>query len=873
LRNEYNEIGQLVDKKLHSSDNGASFKQSVDYRYNIRGWLTSMNDASLANNGTTNDDTGDLFGMNLGYNNDLGIGNTALFNGNISGITWSNSLGLSTTKQNAYVYTYDAMNRIQSSSFKEKAVSWTSPTNAALAETGYQYDLNGNITALQRNDRRASGWMDNLVYNYTGSGNQLKNVKDNGDAAAGFIDGNPSTTVDDYAYDANGNMVTDKNKSLTATNAIQYNHLNLPTIVTKGTGEFVKYTYDAGGRKLKQEVFNASSVVTKTTDYIGEYIYENNVLQFVNHEEGRIVTTGASPEYQYHLKDHLGNVRLTFTSKVDVVAETATLEDANAATEQSQFLRYANAKRVKATILDKTNGSSIGYAERLNGTTNEKYGLAKSISVMPGDVVNIEVYAKYIDTNSANWTGALTTLMSQITANTAGVVYDGGSYSSSTSSFNASYPGLLGTKTDNGAPKAYLNWLIFDRNYVSLTGGFKQITTAGKEAGTDVAHELVNSPAINITTAGYLYIWLSNENSTPVEVYFDDLKVTQAKSPVVATNDYYAFGMQSVSNSRENSIEQKYLYNNKELQDELNIGWLDYGARMYMSDIGRWGVHDEYSEIYFDHSPFNYVKNNPISAFDPNGKWVVEIVSTADKSGNISYSLSFTAEKGDDLNTLSSQLGVSKDEIVKAHPDLKDKDFKSGIKISLNNLGVVEEINNTMNNVASKQNDWNCANFAGNPNCSELPDQWTGDIENTQIFASQLKSQYKSVNEKQTAIGSVIHYRLQDFAKTRSYLLSRRIDELKSQGLSSAEIQAKLADPRTQEEILNLTNSVMANERHFSVVVLKDKSGCVQNIIQKAGQNPFTFIVNHVNEVSNVLPYAPTAIEGTKTPFYNKTKN
>jgi RHS repeat-associated protein len=511
------------------------------------------------------------------------------------------------------------MNRIQSSTFKEKAATWTSPTNAALAETGYQYDLNGNITALQRNDRRASGWMDNLVYNYTGSGNRLRSVKDNGDANAGFIDGNPSTTVDDYAYDANGNMVTDKNKSLTAANAIQYNHLNLPSKVTKSTGEYIQYTYDATGRKLKQEVFNASNVITKTTDYLGEYIYENNVLQFVNHEEGRIVTTGASPEYQYHLKDHLGNARLTFTSKVEVVSETSTLEDASLTTEQSQFLRYANAKRVNATILDKTNGASIGYAERLNGSTNEKYGLAKSISVMPGDVVNIEVYAKYIDPNSANWTGTLSTLMSQIAANTTGVVYDGVSYSSSTSTFNANYPGLLGTKTDNGAPKAYLNWLIFDRNYVRVTGGFKQITTAGKETGTDVAHELVNSPTINITDAGYVYIWLSNENATPVEVYFDDLKVTQTKSPVVATNDYYAFGFQSVSNSRENSIEQKYLYNGKELQDELNIGWLDYGARMYMPEIGRWGVIDPMAEKILRWSVYSYAINNPIRFIDPDG--------------------------------------------------------------------------------------------------------------------------------------------------------------------------------------------------------------------------------------------------------------
>ncbi len=629
-QNEYNEIGQLVDKKLHSTDNGTTFKQSVDYRYNIRGWLTSMNDASLANNGTTNDDPDsyrDLFGMNLGYNNDLGVGNTALYNGNISGITWSNSLGLSTVKQNAYVYTYDPMNRIQSSSFKEKAATWTSPTNAALAETGYQYDLNGNIATLQRNDRRASGWMDNLAYTY--SGNQLKNVKDNGDANAGFMDGNPSTTIDDYAYDANGNMVTDKNKSLTAANAIQYNHLNLPSIVTKSTGEFVKYTYDAGGRKLKQEVFNASGVVTKTTDYIGEYIYENNVLQFVNHEEGRIVTTGASPEYQYHLKDHLGNVRLTFTSKVEAIPETGTLEDANAVTEQSQFLRFANAKRVKATILDKTNGASIGYAERLNGSANEKYGLAKSLSVMPGDVINIEVYAKYIDTNSANWTGALSTLMSQIASNNAAVVFDGGSYSSSTSSFNASYPGLLGTKTDNGAPKAYLNWLIFDRNYVSLTGGFKQITTAGKEAGTDVAHELVTSPTINITDAGYVYIWLSNENTTPVEVYFDDFKVTQTKSPVVATNDYYAFGLTFNSYSRESSTENRYLYNQgtgeKTFKTErvydlgLNVDQSKYRTYDYLT--GRWWQVDPKADQGGQESwsPNHFSFNNPVRYNDPLG--------------------------------------------------------------------------------------------------------------------------------------------------------------------------------------------------------------------------------------------------------------
>src|SRR5690349_17530042 len=45
-RNDYNELGQLIDKKLHSVA-GSAAKQSVDYRYNIRGWLTAVNDAAL----------------------------------------------------------------------------------------------------------------------------------------------------------------------------------------------------------------------------------------------------------------------------------------------------------------------------------------------------------------------------------------------------------------------------------------------------------------------------------------------------------------------------------------------------------------------------------------------------------------------------------------------------------------------------------------------------------------------------------------------------------------------------------------------------------------------------------------------------------
>lgn len=64
-----------------------------------------------------------------------------------------------------------------------------------------------------------------------------------------------------------------------------------------------------------------------------------------------------------------------------------------------------------------------------------------------------------------------------------------------------------------------------------------------------------------------------------------------------------------------------YTYNGKEEQEET--GWIDYGARMYQPEIGRWNAVDKMSDAYASYSPYNYVLGNPIANTDINGEWTV----------------------------------------------------------------------------------------------------------------------------------------------------------------------------------------------------------------------------------------------------------
>src|SRR5690606_39051231 len=307
----YDPLGVLIQKKVGGLTGNL---QTVDFTYNIRGWMTHMNK-------DTADD--DLFFYELNYNKDSFV---PLYNGNISSNKYF-------TKQDyvlrGYNYYYDHLNRLVNALSIRKYGRSILEDN--LYDESLSYDKNGNILTLNRNTNLSNlpHEIDNLTYVY--QGNQLLKVSDSSGSPSGFKDG--TNTGNDYSYDTFGNIKQDLNKNLTN---ITYNHLNLPVEITFANGSKITYTYDAAGtRKSKRVQPTAGAVVT--TDYMNEFQYENSQLQFIRHPEGYVKHNGSGQfMYVYQYKDHLGNVRLSYAD----IDGSETIDSASEILEENNYYPF-----------------------------------------------------------------------------------------------------------------------------------------------------------------------------------------------------------------------------------------------------------------------------------------------------------------------------------------------------------------------------------------------------------------------------------------------------------------------------------------------------------------------------------------------------
>jgi RHS repeat-associated protein len=137
-------------------------------------------------------------------------------------------------------------------------------------------------------------------------------------------------------------------------------------------------------------------------------------------------------------------------------------------------------------------------------------------------------------------------------------------------------------------------------------------------------HILANLP---VTASGYLYIYTSNETEN-VDVFFDNLQVTQVRGPLLEEDHYYPFGLSMAGisdkalkgNYAENKIRfQKQELQNKEFSDGSGLEMYEFKYRFDDPQTGRFWSIDPLASQYEYNSPYAFSEDKVISHVELEG--------------------------------------------------------------------------------------------------------------------------------------------------------------------------------------------------------------------------------------------------------------
>ncbi|SFQ79447.1 T6SS effector amidase Tae4 family protein [Hymenobacter arizonensis] len=642
--NRYTGLGELTQKKLHSRDQGAKFLQYEDFAYNQHGQLTSINNGSLKNNSEN-----DLFGFAL-YREQAGpgsLGNTPRYDGGISAVSWMvhNSAAPQNPaeRERSYRFAYDGLGRLTAATHAARVNPWEFWTleQGAYDEKNIVYDANGNIMLLERytqdNTTAAPALLDRLQFGY--DGNRPTWADDNADVNRGFKE---RFAYVEYDYDANGSVTRDVNKNT----SYVYNALNKTERQTVGTSNLA-FTYDASGAVVRKETTTAT---IKNEYYVDGFVYEDSPsftgLRSVPTPEGRALAVQQADTkltYEYHLRDHLGNLRVAFRAQAGTEELRLSSETSEAEGDYPKFNNIA---------LTRTPSSSAYHESQVAAVTRAAPGPFINVPVAHGDHLQVRVFCKTPNgvQNNATQTPSALRVAPQVSLALAPTFLpsgrtpapDGRPSTQFTPGLQLNVTGLLSaltakrllipeaTSSQIGAAtsslEAKLAWTLYDAKGQVVRSGHVPVPVHAD----GLWHSLDLSLDIDLSSedarTGSLRLQELNEASLPV--YFDLLTIThpQDQALVSQENHYYPFGMAltgvAVNTTAQPQVSKNQYNGGSELQDELlgaDNGIYSTFYRNYDPTIGRFQGIDPMAIKYAGDSPYSFSFNDPTNFNDPYG--------------------------------------------------------------------------------------------------------------------------------------------------------------------------------------------------------------------------------------------------------------
>jgi len=458
------------------------------------------------------------------------------------------------------------------------------------------------------------GTIDQLTYSY--AFNRVTKIEDGINSSFGFDDfKNGANVTTEYEYNDAGSIKRDRNKGITS---ITYNFNNLPRVIQFGSSSNqITNVYDSEGRKLSTTI--VSGGVTKTYDYLGEFVYLNNAIQHFAHEEGRTAWDGGmgDPYDEYFYKDHLGNVRQVIRAPF-TQAFRATMEEKNAQEEEQLFDQLPETRILDHKHNNTPGGNQVAW---LNADRGRLLGPSRTQEVQEGDSLTLEVDVIFdrkpkglLHPSALIRSGSETLWKDRLLEGVQNL-----NFSPEINPFLIyEFTRLLLAEIESKkTPESYLMYALYDQDSVLYDQGKVLVSNAAANEHEQLLQTL------KVKKNGYLETFVVNE--TGQNIYFDNLRVQSTSPIIVQENAYYPFGMTIAGlDYSYNNHTNKYLYNGKELQSDLNLNLYDYGARFYDPVIGRWNSVDPLADQRSWVSPYNFVQNNPLNRIDPDGRldWI-----------------------------------------------------------------------------------------------------------------------------------------------------------------------------------------------------------------------------------------------------------
>jgi RHS repeat-associated protein len=410
----YNHKDQLIEKNIGMNGSNTGALQSIDYLYNVRGWLTNINNVTLNGSGggstnsiftpqstgsspiqnlaitpfinkavqdavrpyyaanaselpPVNDNNADLFSQVITYGSPVtATGAAGQLNGNISSTVWQ----VAGRDKQAYGFTYDGLDRLTQANYFDINELYVSPYTSVFStdnkfKEAVQYDIRGNIIGLQRNGFKNGAWTTN---NYTaGEYDEIDNLS--------------------YSYDQPSSGNVNKSNTLLRVTDNSLPNKGFRFLNTRPAASDYDYRYDANGNltydrhknitKIEYNYLNLPMKITfgsVATDDYGELYF---VYDATGQKHQKIAYVYAGPDLEDVITyDYINGVEyINGYLKRIAHSEGAVVRDAYwvAGTFEHEYVLRDHLGNTRVTFKDIGNDGLITSADRDEMQINHYY--------------------------------------------------------------------------------------------------------------------------------------------------------------------------------------------------------------------------------------------------------------------------------------------------------------------------------------------------------------------------------------------------------------------------------------------------------------------------------------------------------------------